>query len=72
MTKKYPTKKYQVISPDGFTIEYEHPYYTSKKKAIAAFEKWKERYVKQGYYSSVRFGVLELKDLEQYCDFKVI
>jgi hypothetical protein len=72
MTKKYPTKKYQVISPDGFTIEYEHPYYTSKKKAIAAFEKWRERYVKQGYYSSSRFGVLELKDLEQYCDFKVI
>lgn len=72
MVKKYPTKKYQVISPDGFTIEFENPYYTSKKKAIEAFERWLERYRQQGYYSSSRFGVLELKDLEQYCDFKVI
>ena len=72
MEKKYPTKKYQVISPDGFTIEFEHPYYRSMKKAKEAFEKWKLRYVQQGYYSSSRFGVLELKDLEQYCQFNII
>lgn len=72
MEKKYPTKKYQVISPDGFTIEFEHPYYRSLKKALAAFEKWKERYTKQGYYSSSRHGVIELKDLEDYCQIKVI
>jgi hypothetical protein len=71
MEKKYATKKYQVISPDGFTIEFAHPYYTSKKKAIAAFEKWKERYVQQGYYSSARCGIIQLEDLDQYCDFKV-
>lgn len=72
MEKKYPTKKYQVISPDGFTIEFEHPYYRSKKKAIEAFNKWKERYRQQGYYSSSRHGIIELENLEQFCDFKVI
>jgi hypothetical protein len=41
------------------------------KKAKEAFEKWKQRYTKQGYYSSNR-GRIPLNDLEQYCDFKVI
>lgn len=58
-------KNYEVLSPDGFTIEFDRPYYTSKEKAFEAFEKWKVRYEKQGYYSSNNGRIL-LKDLEDY------
>ena len=61
--------KYQVLSPDGFTIEREPSYYTSKKKAIEAFNKWKENYRKQGYYSSTNYGRIHLDDLVDYCQF---
>ena len=44
--------KFQVLSPDGFTIEFDKAYYPSKKKAFEAFDKWKKRYELQGYYSS--------------------
>ena len=57
--------KYQVLSPDGFTIEFDKPYYTSKKKAFEAFDKWKERYKLQGYYSSNNRRI-PLDDLENY------
>lgn len=56
---------YEVLSPDGFTIEFDRPYYTSKEKAFEAFEKWKVRYEKQGYYSSNNGRIL-LEDLEDY------
>jgi hypothetical protein len=60
-------KRYQVISPDGFTIEFDVWAYPSKKKAKEAFEKWKERYTRQGYYSSVKYGRIPLAELENYC-----
>jgi hypothetical protein len=63
--------KYQVISPDGFTIEADKPYYTSKKRAVEAFKKWVGRYERQGYYSS-NAGRINLKDLEYFCTFKTI
>ena len=56
---------YEVLSPDGFTIEFDRPYYTSKEKAFEAFDKWKERYKVQGYYSSNN-GRIPLEDLEDY------
>jgi hypothetical protein len=58
--------KYDVLSPDGFSI---HPSdtYTSKKKAREAAEDWVKRYKAQGYYSSVRFGRIHLDDLLDYC-----
>ena len=58
-------KKYDVLSPDGFSI---HPVdtYTSIKKARKAFEEWKKNYEHQGYYSSVRYGRIPLVDLEDY------
>jgi hypothetical protein len=65
------TKKYQVLSPDGFTIDREKPYYVSKKKALEAFENWKKRYEGQGYYSSNR-GRIPLDDLQDYCTLKEI
>jgi len=59
-------KKYDVLSPDGFSISATE-IYTSKKKAIEAFNVWKKRYEVQGYYSSTRYGRIHLSDLEYYC-----
>ena len=67
-----PAKKYQVLSPDGITIEFENFYYRSMKKAKEAFIKWKGRYIPQGYYSSSRYGRINLVDLEGYCKFLTI
>jgi hypothetical protein len=61
--------KYQVLSPDGFTIERDVVSYPSKKKALEAFTKWKENYSRQGYYSSVNYGKIHLSDLVDYCQF---
>lgn len=60
-------KKYQILSPDGFTLEFGVSYYRSKKKAIEAFNRWKVRFEHQGYYSSTSYGRIELCDLENYC-----
>ena len=65
-------KKYQVLSPEGFTLERDVPFYTSRKKAIEAFNKWKENYKQQGYYSSVKYGRIHLSDLVEYCEFKTL
>jgi hypothetical protein len=61
--------KYVVLSPDGFTIEFEHPYYTSLKKALDAFDKWMKRYEVQGYYSSNK-GRIPLNELIDYCTIR--
>ena len=37
-------QKFEVLSPDRITIEFDIPYYTSKEKAFEAFDKWKKRY----------------------------
>jgi hypothetical protein len=62
-------KKYQILSPDGFTIEFEPHFYTSKKKAMEAFDKWKKNYERQGYYSSSKYGRITLSELQDYCQF---
>ena len=58
--------KYDVLSPDGFSI---HPTdtYTSKKQAEKAAKDWAKNYERQGYYSSVRYGRIHLDDLLEYC-----
>lgn len=61
--------KIQILSPDGFTLERDVPYYRSHKAAAKAFEEWKKRYETQGYYSSVNYGRIPLEDLEDYCQF---
>jgi hypothetical protein len=63
--------KYVVLSPDGFTIEFSPSYYTSLKKALDAFDKWKKRYEVQGYYSSNN-GRIPLNDLVDYCTIRRI
>ena len=68
---KKSSTKYDVLSPDGFSI---HPTdtYSSLRKAVKAFKEWKERFKIQGYYSSVKFGRIHLDDLEDFMQFKKI
>jgi hypothetical protein len=63
--------KIEVLSPDGFTIEFGKPYYPSKKKAFEAFDKWKKRYELQGYYSSNN-GRIPLNELEEHMSIRKI
>jgi hypothetical protein len=63
-------KKYQVLSPDGFTIDGQVRYYTSRKKAIEAIENWKKRFEMQGYYSSNKCGRIHLDKLQEHCTIK--
>lgn len=58
-------KKYDILSPDGFSI---HPVktYSSPGAAWKAFDKWKKRYEMQGYYSSNR-GRIPLDELKDHC-----
>jgi hypothetical protein len=58
-------QKFDVLSPDGFSIHYSDTY-PSEKKAIEAFDKWKKRYESQGYYSSNN-GRIHLEDIVDYC-----
>jgi hypothetical protein len=61
--------KYQVLSPDGITIDFNKWTYPSMKKAEEAFENWKKRYEQQGYYSS-NFNRIPLNELKHHCTFK--
>ena len=68
---KTATKQtYTILSPDGFTIEHK-PHYPTPDKAKIAFSNWLKRYERQGYYSSVNYGRIDLKELEYYCQFIV-
>jgi len=60
------TEKFQIISPDGFTIERDQISY-NKKDVEPAFNKWKSRFEFQGYYSSVKYGRIDLSELIDYC-----
>jgi len=62
-------QKYDVLSPDGFSIHHSDTY-TSKKQARLAFEQWKKQFEVQGYYSSPRYGRIPLKDLADYMILK--
>lgn len=66
-TTKSKSKKYQILSPDGFTIDFNISYYKSKKQALAALKTWLNRYKIQGYYSSTQYGRIHLLDLQDYC-----
>lgn len=62
--------RFNILSPDGFSI---HPTktYSSPQKAWEAFEEWRERYEAQGYYSSNR-GRIPLNELRDYCDLVTV
>jgi hypothetical protein len=57
--------RYDVISPDGFSIHHSDTFAT-KEDAMTAFHDWKKRFEGQGYYSSNK-GRIPLDELEQYC-----
>lgn len=57
--------RFDVISPDGFSIDRILTYKT-KIKAKNALKKWMKRYESQGYYSSNR-GRIALEDLADNC-----
>ena len=59
-------QKYQVLSPDGITIDYFTESYPTMAKAKKALEEWMNRYVKQGYYSS-NYGRIPLHELPNAC-----
>ena len=58
---------YNVISPDGFPIERETTY-TTIYKAYRALVRFKQRYARQGYYSSVNYGKIHPLDIKDYCE----
>jgi len=58
-------KRYDILSPDGFSIFFDKTYKT-REEAMNAFFEWKKRYEQQGYYSSNR-GKIPLDELEQHC-----
>jgi hypothetical protein len=67
--KTSTNKKYDVISPDGFSIRIGVPPFSSIKERDKYFKMWKERFAKQGYYSSVKYGRIHLADLADYCEW---
>ena len=64
--------RYQILSPDGFTLERDVPHYKSRKNAMQALANWIENYRAQGYYSSPKYGRIHLLDLYDYCQFNQI
>jgi hypothetical protein len=57
-------KKYRLLSPDGFDIKMDALY--SEEELMPAFEQFKKRYEKQGYYSTGNRERIDLRDLEDY------
>jgi hypothetical protein len=64
--------RYQVLSPDGFTLEKDVPHYKSRKNAMQALADWIENYRAQGYYSSAKHGRILLVDIIDFCEFTII
>ena len=58
--------KYNVLSPDGFSIHCSDTY-KSIKEAKNAIQEWKKNYERQGYYSSTQYGRIPLDRLESCC-----
>jgi hypothetical protein len=57
--------RYDVISPDGFSIHFANTYKTEEDAKLALNE-WAKRFETQGYYSSNN-GRIDLNELEQNC-----
>lgn len=58
-------KRYDILSPDGFSIEAGKTY--TKPQIPKAFNQWKKKYETQGYYSSNE-GRIPLEDLADVCE----
>jgi hypothetical protein len=64
--------RYQVLSPDGFSIDGTKPLYTSLKKAKQALGEWIQNYKAQEYYSQTCYNgyrrQISLAELPDYCE----
>lgn len=58
--------KYDVLSPDGFSIHIEDTY-NSKKEAWQKAKEWSKNYEGQGYYSSAKYGRIPVDQILDYC-----
>jgi hypothetical protein len=58
--------RWDVISPDGLSIESD-VLYATEEEAFAAFNEWLKRYESQGYYSSPYYGRIPYADIQLYC-----
>ena len=66
--------KYDLLSPDGFSIDREETYPTMKA-ARTAFKEWKKQFEHQGYYGTVQNGQriqIPLNELDQHMVLKLI
>jgi hypothetical protein len=59
-------KKYRILSPDRFPITMEDLTYT-ESELPQALKDFAKRYERQGYYSSMLHGRIELLDIIDYC-----
>lgn len=59
--------KWDVLSPDGFSISMSDTY-ENPKEAKKALLKWVKNYETQGYYSSVKHGRIPLDEVPYYCE----
>lgn len=64
--------RYQVLSPDGFTISHKVSSYRSIKQAKQALSEWVNNYQFQGYYSQTCYNGyirhISLNELPDYCE----
>jgi hypothetical protein len=58
--------KYDVLSPDGFSISFDETWDTPDE-ASKALDKWVERYKQQGYYSTSNRERIPLDELTTWC-----
>jgi len=58
--------QYEVLSPDGISIEFDRMY-NSKEEALMAAQQWAQRYEQQGYYSSNK-GQIPYEYILNECD----
>ena len=58
--------KYDVLSPDGFSISFDELWDTPEEAQKAA-EKWVKRYEQQGYYSTSNRDRIPLDQLVECC-----
>jgi len=59
-------QRYQILSPDGFPLFRDRTF--TESEILPAFEEWKKRYEKQGYYSTSNRERIDLRDLADMVD----
>jgi hypothetical protein len=67
-------KRYQVLSPDGITVEHDKSSYGSLREAKKAAHRFAKNYKAQGYYSQTCYNGynrhIPVDQIPDYCDIK--